>query len=468
MVRLSGESWELRAADGRSLTLPADGRPVFIGRESGSDLQLPYDEVSRRHASFRLAGGEVQIRDEGSTNGTTFFGQPLQAGRWYPLPAGAEIAVAGYKLDLQRDVGSPPSSVAPAAAIASATGPSKASISALQDAWARLKALATGAALGGPAGVGVALTLEHLHDLAASDHLESRAEYARSMQSATAEMARTSGVVDLPRGVPTILISDIHARRDFLTRVMDMEVGGEKVFDLLKQGRLNVVCLGDGMHAEGRAEQRWQTALDDHFAGRRSPAMEQEMVEGLGTMKMVMELKTAFPENFHFLRGNHEDVVGKRFMKYAAPVGESILVREDMERRFGADFLRQYAEFENQMPLVARGQGFVASHAAPGAPLTRAEIEGRDRRAFDALTWTDNPSWSPDDPQPLANLRHALDVVGADRGSRWIVGHRPVDQGLYRSQFGGQLVQINAPSDYVVAFVGADGSFDPSRSVIAV
>ena len=38
----------------------------------------------------------------------------------------------------------------------------------------------------------------------------------------------------------------------------------------------------------------------------RSPALDEEMSEGLTTMAMVMECKCAFPYYFHFLKGNHE------------------------------------------------------------------------------------------------------------------------------------------------------------------
>ncbi|ASW57939.1 FHA domain-containing protein [Plantactinospora sp. KBS50] len=41
-----------------------------VGRQEGSDILLEDPKVSRRHAEVVVAGGEVVLRDVGSTNGT--------------------------------------------------------------------------------------------------------------------------------------------------------------------------------------------------------------------------------------------------------------------------------------------------------------------------------------------------------------------------------------------------------------
>jgi hypothetical protein len=125
--------------------------------------------------------------------------------------------------------------------------------------------------------------------------------------------------------------------------------------------------------------------------------------------------------------------------------------------------LDQWSGFEESMPLVARGSGFVASHAAPGTPLTTEEIDSRSDKAFKTLAWTDNTRWG-DDSEKKRVLQDNLNSVGADPGAKWLCGHRKVDHGTYRGQFDDQLVQINPDGgDFVVAMIPADGSFEPKR-----
>jgi hypothetical protein len=62
---------------GTVFALPAEGKLV-AGRESDSELVLPEDLVSRRHAEFVVKDGEVILRDLASTNGTFVNGQRIK------------------------------------------------------------------------------------------------------------------------------------------------------------------------------------------------------------------------------------------------------------------------------------------------------------------------------------------------------------------------------------------------------
>ena len=64
---------------------------------------------------------------------------------------------------------------------------------------------------------------------------------------------RPGGMIVLDRTVPTILVSDLHARMEYLLSVLAFEPeAGTAVIDLLAAAQLQVVCLGDGLHAEGQ------------------------------------------------------------------------------------------------------------------------------------------------------------------------------------------------------------------------
>lgn len=62
---------------GTVFALPGEGKLV-VGRESDSELVLPEDLVSRRHAEFVVKDGEVSLKDLASTNGTFVNGQRIK------------------------------------------------------------------------------------------------------------------------------------------------------------------------------------------------------------------------------------------------------------------------------------------------------------------------------------------------------------------------------------------------------
>ncbi len=63
----------------------------LLGRASRVTIRLRNRELSRRHATLRLAGGRVFLRDEGSRNKTCLNGEPLRAGVEVEVPPGAGL-----------------------------------------------------------------------------------------------------------------------------------------------------------------------------------------------------------------------------------------------------------------------------------------------------------------------------------------------------------------------------------------
>ena len=85
---------------------------------------------------------------------------------------------------------------------------------------------------------------------------------------------RPGGLVRLAPDLPTLLVPDLHARLDFLLACLPGEAGpggDDHRPGPWRARRLQVVCLGDGVHSEGRGARRWRTALDEfHDEYRRS------------------------------------------------------------------------------------------------------------------------------------------------------------------------------------------------------
>jgi pSer/pThr/pTyr-binding forkhead associated (FHA) protein len=72
--------------------LPLHGTRVTLGRTDEADVVINDSSLSRVHASINLDGEHVWINDEGSTNGSSVNGEPVQAAGT-PLADGDEIDI---------------------------------------------------------------------------------------------------------------------------------------------------------------------------------------------------------------------------------------------------------------------------------------------------------------------------------------------------------------------------------------
>lgn len=79
------------------------GSIVVLGRGDQSPVRLTAPEVSGRHAAVRHRGGDWEIRDLGSTNGTVVDGERLSTDAWRPFRPGSTIEVAGVRLTVRAD-----------------------------------------------------------------------------------------------------------------------------------------------------------------------------------------------------------------------------------------------------------------------------------------------------------------------------------------------------------------------------
>ncbi|MCK5248381.1 MAG: hypothetical protein KAJ98_00360 [Spirochaetaceae bacterium] len=274
------------------------------------------------------------------------------------------------------------------------------------------------------------------------------------------------GLILLNSNITTILVPDLHARTGYMDSLIEMEIAGQALLDGLIEGSLQVLCVGDGFHSEARGAERWRRAWKEYKGGfRRHAAMDDEMREGLSLMGMVMILKTAFPDRFHFLKGNHENVAnvetdGNRpFGKYA---WEGQMVRDWFIEFLGDDMLDRWADFENSLPILAVGNRFLVSHAEPRRFYNRErmiEYRGDDELIFD-FTWTGNGE--AEQGSVGAMLEHYL--AGDFENALYFGGNRPV-HGLYGLRAEKRYVQIHNPERNIVAVLRSDRDPDPDRDI---
>ncbi|MGH2510393.1 MAG: hypothetical protein ACRDHZ_23705, partial [Ktedonobacteraceae bacterium] len=288
-----------------------------------------------------------------------------------------------------------------------------------------------------------AYSLAALGEFATREQLEDPDLYYAALHAVLAILSTQDGLVQL-QDLPTIIIPDIHARRALLLAVLSTQLTngpytGRQVFDLLQQGLLNIVCVGDIVHSEKRSD--WVINLDGEWTAE---LLDKEMVRSLGAGTMVMYLKAHYPAHFHCLRGNHDDMAGELsadFRKFVGlkykddeeelvtvdgrPVltgdkGESKLVREWVLNRagWGQPFLETWARFESALPLLAQAPYYVVSHTLPLIPLTAADIRDPHRAREISLELTSRRGTDE------AAIKGTLENLGLQETTqRWFHGH---------------------------------------------
>lgn len=205
--------------------------------------------------------------------------------------------------------------------------------------------------------------------------------YVDSFRAARQVLQGQGGLVRLKPDLPTVVIPDLHGRRDYLDAVLATRdpSTGRSYLQMLRQGRVQVVCLGDVMHTEQRGS-RWRRRVPE-------PVMRAEMAASLGTLKRIADLKAAHPEHFHLLRGNHDDVgpASGDGQEVRCLPRQIALTRQFLGGRFGGEMVGELACFFSALPVAAKGNGFVASHAGPMVPVSRRQVERNDDRAAASL-----------------------------------------------------------------------------------
>ena len=269
-----------------------------------------------------------------------------------------------------------------------------------------------------------------------------------------------------------VVVPDLHARPDFLIKLIDSKINGTDVLTALNSGSLIVVCVGDGVHTEtmGPCYDRWILSYKKWCDGNCvCPEMEAEMLDAFQTMGVVMELKKLFPESFHFLKGNHENVLNQNcdgdhgFRKIAM---EGQMVRDFLEEYYSEATTYIISEFEHLLPVAAIFDRFGITHGEPYRVFGKKEIIDYHNHPEVILgfTWTDNGE--ANEGSVIGQFRE-LNRKGDAENCFWLGGHRHVP-GKYLLRQDGVYIQFHNPTEMNVAWIHADGTFDLERDIFSV
>ncbi|WP_319561317.1 metallophosphoesterase [Marispirochaeta sp.] len=277
------------------------------------------------------------------------------------------------------------------------------------------------------------------------------------------------GLVRLLPNLPTLIIPDLHGRRGFFYQALTMPLfQGGSFLELLYEKKGSVVCVGDAFHGESPVRERWNEAYDEFLTGfKKRKAMNHEMADNLGLLQMILTLMQLFPENFFFLKGNHENIdneFGRGNYPFRKFVNEGEMVKLWTQRFLGDNCLQLLKQYENLLPLAAEGDGFLVTHAEPAQGFSRDKIINayRNDDVLYGLTWTDNgEAQSGSVAETLASF-----FPGRDR-SICFGGHRPVN-GYFSLRNGDRYIQINHPVAELVALVRRGEDFNPAEQIVRI
>ncbi len=276
------------------------------------------------------------------------------------------------------------------------------------------------------------------------------------------------GIIHLYHDIPTVIVPDLHARMELIEALISLKTEDKSFFQLLSDKEIQIVCVGDGFHSEMNGKERWNAAFSEFEKGyKKHKNIDGEMRDCFGLMEMIIELKTQFPENFHFLKGNHENIKNEEtggdhpFRKF---VFEGEMVKVWVSKFMGEDFLDKYSEFERKLPLFAIGSNFLISHAEPLRLFNPDEIRNNSPIAIHGLTWTANGESEDGSVFEMLQMylpdKHITEKV-------YFGGHRIVS-GRYNLRADGLFIQIHNPRQLQVVYVKPDSMINLDSDIIDI
>ncbi|MDD2871483.1 MAG: metallophosphoesterase [Candidatus Gracilibacteria bacterium] len=285
------------------------------------------------------------------------------------------------------------------------------------------------------------------------------------------------------------------------TRIKDM--GNKTVKELLEDGKINVVCVGDYLHTED--EDNWRPTIFETYDngnikmdskndriltefGKYFETLdsknriyilrnnidklsndildkyyefcfklhEKEFERNIFTLELLGELSDKYP-NFYMCRGNHDFTKEGNARKYAYETAD---LRGFIVNKYGNDFLDLWDSFENQLGIIAtqKKNNLIVSHTFGKHEIDKELVKKRDEKTEKILVLSDNQKCS--EVELETSFQKSCSSFGYDPNmTKWIIGHRRIDDLVnYESQIGGKLLQINDKYRQLVGFI-KDGNF---------
>ena len=294
------------------------------------------------------------------------------------------------------------------------------------------------------------------------------------------EQEKAGSVLDFTqdKDLPLIIIPDIHARTDFIKNILNYTITPElnfiktakqiSVYQALKKNKIRIICVGDALHTEINTIERWKNIQIEFskniFTG---PAATLEARDCFNTLFALLLLKISFPNNFHFLKGNHENIyntTGDGDYSFRKIADEGNTLKRFIQNYYGEDILYLISYYEKSLPLISITKQCVISHAEPRTSYTKNElINAKQNPQFiEDLTWTNN-----DEAEENSVKKIIKNLLGTNSKAIYFAGHRPVIEN-FKKLHNGLFYQIHNPHKQNIVLIYKDKDFNPETDIIGV
>jgi len=212
------------------------------------------------------------------------------------------------------------------------------------------------------------------------------------------------GIIELEQRALPIVIGDLHGMVDNLLKV----IAENCLLNCLHSKSATIVILGDAVHSE---------VLDEM----------ESMDSSILMMDLIITLKLHFPENFFYIRGNH-DSFATNISKNG--ILQGVLMRNRLVELRGEEYALEMEKYYDKLAYIVKSPFFYGCHAAPPRTPVKyedlvhiAEIPGLAREV------TKNRLQRPHylagyTKSDVKRFRKALRIK---KGTPFIVGHTPLD-----------------------------------------
>ncbi|TKB10652.1 metallophosphoesterase [Desulforhopalus sp. IMCC35007] len=212
------------------------------------------------------------------------------------------------------------------------------------------------------------------------------------------------GLIELTSQSAPVIVGDLHAQVDNFLKILSENC----LLDCLRLKTATLIILGDAVHSENAHEM-------DKF--------ETSML----IMDLIIRLKLTFPENFFYLRGNH-DSFSPEINKNGFLQGE--LFREYLTEHRGEEYVEEMTHFYNNLAYVVCSTDYLCCHAGPPrSKVTRAEIINMTSDSPLIKEMTQNRLQRSNhlggyNKSDVKQFRKALEIAPK---ATFFVGHTPMD-----------------------------------------
>ena len=213
------------------------------------------------------------------------------------------------------------------------------------------------------------------------------------------------GLLELPTSLTPVIVADLHAQIDNLLVILTHN----GFLRGMEKGEVCMIVIGDAVHSE-------RDGLLDN--------MDDSML----MMDLIFQLKRRFPENFFFVRGNH-DSFSEEVAKFGVPQGQ--LWKRALRKDRGKEYRKAMQRYYDLLPYAVVSEDFVATHAAPTrTKISREMLVNIHRYPGLIPEIINNRMQRPSRPGgytkgDVRRFRKGLDLP-AD--VPFLVGHTPMDQ----------------------------------------